>query len=404
MRILLITDLYPPMIGGVPTTTHELALDLAKRGHQVWVIAPSERARTVRESARNLRVHRFASFEWPSYEGLRIAFLPVASVSALIRQIRPDIIHVHSLLMLGQIGRMLGKSLGIPVIGTNHYLPINLSATLSASAFSKPFNALTYRYIVSFFNGCDMVTSPTATAVSLLRSQGLRVPARAISNGVRVTKFADAQPDAALLRALRIPADTPILLHANRLSKEKRVDVVLEAMRHITHPAHLIIVGSGPERQRLARQARELGLEDRVTFSGWIGDDTLAKLYMASSVFMIASEGELQSIATMDAMLAGLPVIAANAVALPELVQNGRSGTLFPPGDSVACAAAVNRLLADKRLRERMGAAGRQLILAHDRELILDQWEEVYQEARGLALRKGASLYHARAALARRGE
>lgn len=403
MRILLITDLYPPMIGGVPTTTHELALDLSKRGHQVWVIAPSEQARTVRESARNLHVHRFASFEWPSYEGLRITFMPVAAVSTLIRQIQPDIIHVHSLLMLGQIGRMLGNSRGIPVIGTNHYLPINLSATLHSSALSKPFNKLTYRYIVSFFNGCDVVTAPTATAVDLLKSQGLRAPARAISNGVRVNKFADAKADPALLRELGIPTNVPILLHANRLSKEKRVDVVLEAMRHVTRPAHLVIVGAGPEQQRLAQQVRELRLEERVTFSGWIGSETLAKLYAASSVFLIASEGELQSIATMDAMLAGLPVVAANAVALPELVQNGLSGALFPPGDSVACAAAVNRLLADKRLRERMGSTGKRLILAHDRELILDQWEALYQEARGAVRRKGDSLYHARAAFARRG-
>jgi glycosyltransferase involved in cell wall biosynthesis len=385
MRILLITDLYPPMIGGVPTITHELALDLSRRGHQVWVIAPSEQARTVRESARNLSIHRFASFEWPAYTSLRIAFLPVAPIATLIRQIQPDIIHIHSLLMLGTIGRMLGTSLNIPVIGTNHYMPLNVSATLHASALSKPFNSLTYRYMVSFFNHCDLVTAPTATAIDLLKRQGLETPTHVISNGIRLNKFAGATADPALLRGLRLPAETPLLLHVNRLSKEKRVDVVIDAMRSVNRPVRLVIAGSGSESQRLHQQARDLGLENRITFTGPVSSKTLAALYGASSAFIIASEGELQSIATMDAMLSGLPVVAANAVALPELVQNGRNGILFPPGDSEACAAAINQITGDRLLRERMGATSLQIIETHDRERVLDQWDALYHEVRAAA-------------------
>jgi glycosyltransferase involved in cell wall biosynthesis len=385
MRILLVTDQYPPMIGGVPTITRELAHDLVKRGHQVWVVAPSERARSVQESGRNLHVHRFASFEWPSYESLRIAFAPVAQISALIRQVQPDIIHIHSPLMLGQIGRMIGVSLGIPVIATNHYLPLNVSASLHNSKLSKPFSALTYRYMISFFNRCDLVTAPTVTGVELLRSQGLRTPAEVVSNGIHLDKFAGARFDPALLRSLRLPQDTPLLLHVNRLSKEKRVDVVIEAMRHVSRPARLVVVGDGPERPRLEQQARDLGVADRVTFSGLISNHALEGLHLASSAFLIASEAELQSIATMDAMLSGLPVIAADSVALPELVHHGRNGALFPPGDSVACAAAINRLLADKKLRERMGHASAQIIAEHDREIVLDQWEEIYAKTRAAA-------------------
>ena len=382
MRILLITDLYPPMIGGVPTITRELAHDLVKRGHQVWVIAPNERARSVQESARNLHVHRFASFEWPTYESLRIAFMPVAQISTLIRQIQPDIIHIHSALMLGQIGRMVGVSLGIPVIATNHYLPLNVSASLHASKLSRPFNALTYRYMVSFFNRCDLVTAPTATAIELLISQGLRAPAQVISNGIHLNKFSGAKADPTFLRALRLPQDTPLLLHVNRLSKEKRVEVVIEAMRHVASPARLVLVGDGPDKLRLEQLARDLGVAHRVTFSGLISNHALASLHLASSAFLIASEAELQSIATMDAMLAGLPIIAADAVALPELVHHGRNGALFTPGDSVACAAAINHLLADKKTRERMGHASQQIIADHDREGVLDQWEELYAETR----------------------
>jgi glycosyltransferase involved in cell wall biosynthesis len=401
MRILLVTDQYPPMIGGVPTTTRELALDLAQRGHQVWVVAPSESARSIQEDEPNLRVHRYASFEWPAYEGLRIAFLPLAQISALIRKVQPDVIHIHSPLMLGQIGRILGSSLGIPVIATNHYMPLNVSVSLHNSKLSKPFSAWTYRYIVSFFNRCDLVTAPTETGVELLRAQGLRTPAQVISNGIHMDKFSGVKADPALLRALDLPLDTPLLLHVNRLSKEKRVDVVIEAMRHVSRPAHLVLVGGGPEQPRLTQLARDLGVADRVTFSGQISDQELASLHMAGSMFMIASEAELQSIATMDAMLAGLPVIAADAVALPELVRDGCNGALFTPGDSAGCAAAINSLLADETLRRRMGQTSRLLIQAHDRELILDQWEAAYQETRSLARHTSLrSRYSARLARA----
>lgn len=80
MRIMIVTDQYPPMVGGVPTVTHGMALDFIRRGHQVWVVAPSYGARDVRRLEDNVRVYRFSSFEWPTYEGLRIPFVPLLPV------------------------------------------------------------------------------------------------------------------------------------------------------------------------------------------------------------------------------------------------------------------------------------------------------------------------------------
>src|SRR6478609_1792539 len=106
MRIIIVTDQYPPMVGGVPTVTRNLATDFASRGHQVWVVAPSYGARDVRRVEQDVRVYRFSSFEWPTYKELRIPFLPLIPLRNVIKRVDPDIIHIHSPVVLGNIAHI----------------------------------------------------------------------------------------------------------------------------------------------------------------------------------------------------------------------------------------------------------------------------------------------------------
>jgi glycosyltransferase involved in cell wall biosynthesis len=145
MRIMIVTDQYPPMVGGVPTVTHGLAHDFADRGHQVWVVAPSQGPRDVRRLEQKVRVYRFSSFDWPTYEGLRIPFLPFVPMRNLLKKSDPHIIHIHSPIVLGNIAQLLAGGLRKPVIATNHYLPINMSRSLTTDPlFSKPISNISY--------------------------------------------------------------------------------------------------------------------------------------------------------------------------------------------------------------------------------------------------------------------
>src|SRR6478752_7375361 len=121
MRIMIVTDQYPPMIGGVPNVTHGLAVDFAERGHQVWVVAPSYCARDVRRMEGQVRVYRYSSFEWPLFRELRIPFLPLMPIRNLIKRADPDIIHIHSPIVLGNIAQIMAGGLRKPVVATNHY-------------------------------------------------------------------------------------------------------------------------------------------------------------------------------------------------------------------------------------------------------------------------------------------
>jgi phosphatidylinositol alpha 1,6-mannosyltransferase len=380
MRIMIVTDQYPPMVGGVPRVTHDLATDLAARGHQVWVVAPSQGARDIRRYEQKVRLYRFSSFEWPTYEGLRIPFLPLLPVRNLMKKSDPHVVHIHSPVVLGNIAQIMAGGLRKPVIATNHYLPINISRSLSNDAvISKPFNLITYSYLVSFCNRCEYVTAPTQTALNLLYEHGLKAPASAISNGIDLRRYTPGPKDEQLRARFHLPPDRPLILHVNRLFEEKRVDVLIDAVAKMRSKAHVMITSTGPMEAELRAQVQRLRLEDRISFPGFIRDADLVPLYRLADIFAIPSEADLQSLATMEAMACGLPVVAANAFALPELVHHEENGFLFQPGNSEEMARYLDRLVDDAALRGQMGAKSLEIVAAHDRRQVLTQWEALYR-------------------------
>lgn len=379
MHIMIVTDQFPPMIGGVPTVTHDLSIDLVQRGHQVWVTAPSYGMRDARRLEQGVRVYRFSSFEWPAYKELRIPFLPFMPMRNLIKKSEPDIIHIHSPVVLGNIAQILAGGLRKPVIATNHYLPINMSRSLTADPLiGKHFSNVTYSYLVNFCNRCEYVTAPTKTALKLLYDHGLRAPAKAISNGIDLTKFTPGSPDPAIRKRYNLPEDKPLILHINRLSEEKRVNVLIDAVAKMHSNAHVALVSTGPAEQELRAQVAQLNIENRISFLGYVPDAELLALRHSSELFVIPSEADLQSLATMEAMACGLPVVAANAYALPELVHHEKNGFLFNGGDSSTMAHYMDILVADPDLRRRMGNESLKIIAKHDRMQVLDEWEEIY--------------------------
>ncbi|MBA2392005.1 MAG: glycosyltransferase [Ktedonobacteraceae bacterium] len=380
MRIMIVTDQYPPMVGGVPTVTHGLAVDFANREHQVWVVAPNYGSRDTRTVEDKVRVYRFSSFEWPAYEGLRIPFLPFVPVRNLIKKVDPDIIHIHSPIVLGNIAQILAGGLRKPVIATNHYMPTNINNSLmSEPLIGKYLSNITYSYLVHFCNRCEYVTAPTQTALNLLYEYGLRAPARPISNGIDLQKYSPGARDLAVLQRFKLPTEQPLLLHVNRLSEEKRINVLIDATAKIKSNAHLALVGTGPAVVELHAQVERLQLQERISFLGFVQDADLLQLRRAADLFVIPSEAELQSLATMEAMACGLPVIAANAWALPELVHPEENGFLFQPGNSDELAKYIDILASDTAMKQHMGEESLRIISKHDRNNVLEEWEELYR-------------------------
>jgi glycosyltransferase involved in cell wall biosynthesis len=402
LRVMIVTDQYEPMVGGVPTVTRELADGLSERGHAVTVVAPSDTRRGGSADSGTTHAGLAAlespgSLPWPWYEGQRLGLLPRSRARDLLAGFAPDVVHVHSPLTLGAALRTAARRQRVPVVYTNHYLPLNVwPAAARGAGPARPGprqlrerarDAAFYAYITGFANRCDHVTAPTATALRLLREHGLRAPSQAVSNGVDLSRFAAGAPDEALRGRYSLPAGCPLVLSVGRLSPEKRADVLIAAAARLTAgdgprdgggPV-LVLAGTGPEADRLRSLARHYGVADRVRFLGFVPDADLPGLYRLADVFAIASVAELQSLATMAALATGLPVVAAEAGALGELVHAGENGFLARPGRPAEFADCIALLGRDASLRARMSKASVRIIAEHDRHRMLARWESIYR-------------------------
>jgi glycosyltransferase involved in cell wall biosynthesis len=312
---------------------------------------------------------------------MRVA-VPISGVRALFATV-PDVVHIHSPLVLGVLAQIRARRLDVPVVYTNHYLPVNANPALGGG--HRGFDDSFYAYVIGFSNRCSYVTAPSATALGLLRDRGLRAPSRVISNGVDAGTYSPGPADEQLRDRYGLRRDRPLILSVGRLSPEKRIDVLIAAAARLTHQAQVVIAGSGPQEADLRTMADQLGVARRVTFLGHVPAAELPSLYRLADIFAIASEAELQSLTTMDAMATGLPVVAADAYALTELVRHGSNGFLFRRGRADEMAAYLDALAGDPGMRRAMAAAGSRIIRPHERLAALRAWESLY----GLLARTG---------------
>jgi glycosyltransferase involved in cell wall biosynthesis len=170
--------------------------------------------------------------------------------------------------------------------------------------------------------------------------------------------------------APELPRGGNSILCVAHLYPRKNVATLLAAMTRLSNQAVLRVVGTGPDLARLERRARELGLDGRVEFLGHVAFDRLAGEYRRADVFCLPSRQEGFGIVFLEAMAAGLPIVAARAAAVPEVVSDGESGILIAPDSPGDLAAALDRLLSDPEERRRLGEAGRQRVTRFDVSLV----------------------------------
>ncbi|GAB3899525.1 glycosyltransferase family 4 protein [Kibdelosporangium lantanae] len=369
-RILIAADTFPPDVNGASHFAARLAHGLAGRGYDVHVVCPSDTGRRS-TSAGVVTVHRIPSLKTPFHPTFRYStpWTAAREVGPLLDRLKPDVVHVQSHFSVGRSVLRAACERGLRVIATNHFMPENLLGFVRLPApVGTALANWGWRDLVRVYRRATVVTSPTRRAVDLLTSKGFPGAPRAISCGVDLDRFASER--------IRRDAD-PTVLFVGRLDKEKNVHELLRALP-LVPSLRAEIVGDGSCREDLERLAAQLGVADRARFHGLVSDADLINAYRRCDVFCMPGTAELQSIATMEAMAAGLAVVAADAMALPHLVRPGTTGFLFPPGDVAQLAAALLALAADPDLRLRMGRAGRDLVAAHSLERTLDAYTDLY--------------------------
>jgi 1,2-diacylglycerol 3-alpha-glucosyltransferase len=387
MRIVIAGQTYDPTINGQGVFTTHLAEGLAQAGHRVMAIMPSDRIHAYRTSRHNVRVQTITAIPLaPLYCDVYVTPLPGAQVGHLLDEFQPEIVHIqdHYPLCRGVLHAALERDL--PVIGTNHFLPENILPYVPICSRSRALRALLdrvlWKMVLDVFNRVDIATTPTETAARILREQGLRVPVRAISCGVDLNHF---RPDASVNRTevrahYGLDPQRILFLYVGRIDREKGLDILLWAFHQLNRDdLQLAIAGRGRNSKALQSLARQLGLGQRVVFIGYVLSKDLPALLNSADIFTMPSEAELQSIATLEAMGSGRPVLAANARALPELVKNGVNGYLFRAGDVEDAARHIAELADHPGSWAKMGAASLKIVQPHSLSNTFQHYEELYR-------------------------
>ena len=380
LRIVIPCDTFAPDINGAARFAERLAGGLVRKGHEVHIIAPafdtSEGPRIENHDGVDMIVHRLRSHKVPQHKTLRWPepWGMTKKIAKVLTEVKPHAVHIQSHLMVGRFALQAARRQRLRVIATNHVMPENL---MRYSLLPKFLHPLAMRIIWAdagrILRKMDALTTPTKRAAELLEDAAKVSGVLAISCGIDASRFANNTPT---------ENSNPVALFLGRLDDEKKIDVLLKAVAKLTeHPKLRVeLVGDGGERQRLGALAEQLGIEDRVHFLGHVSDQELPGIYERCTVFVMPSIAELQSIATMEAMASGRPVIGADAMALPHLVHDGDNGYLFPPGDVDRLADRLRRVLtADQAELARLSENSLHLIRSHDIERTLKIFEDLYQ-------------------------
>ncbi|USX52499.1 glycosyltransferase [Lentzea sp. HUAS12] len=372
LRVVIAADTFPPDVNGAARFAQRLAVGLASRGHDVHVIAPdSPRATEIP----GVTVHRLRSHRLPFYPDFRFCLPWQASKEAaeLVKALKPDVVHVQAHFVVGRFVLNAAVAEGIPTLATNHFMPENLFSHAHVPSFLQGLaRKWAYRDLARVFGRADVVTAPTPRAVQLLHDSGFPQTAVPVSCGIDIARYQRSVTH----------NDRPTALFVGRLDEEKRVDEFLRALARVPG-AFGEIVGDGTCKAEWELLARDLDITDRVRFHGFVSEDDLLDAYARCDLFVMPGVAELQSLATMEAMAAGKPVIAANAMALPHLVKPGRNGWLFEPGDVNQLAQRLHTLVHDEPMRARMGAASSEIISHHALGTTLERFEALYSRAMG---------------------
>ncbi|WP_271216398.1 glycosyltransferase [Streptosporangium carneum] len=380
-RVLIATDTYPPDVNGTAYFTYRLACGLAERGNEVHVVCASDEGPARTHQMDGVTVHRLRSAPLLVHPTMR--FSVPARLDRLVDAVAPDVVHVQGHFVIGRAAISAARRGGVPVVATNHFMPDNLFQFAHVPGPLRERAArLAWRDFNRIFSRVDRVTTPTRIAAGLLTGRRFTRTVEAVSCGIDLERFhPHAEPRAWARKAFDLP-DRDTVLFVGRLDEEKRLDELIRALPYVLNEtdAQVALVGTGGQRAALERLAHRIGVGERVIFLGFVPDEAIPQVYAAADVFAMPSVAELQSIATLEAMATGLPVVAADAMALPHLVRPGENGRLFTPGDVRGLARHLSDLLGSPQTRVTMGAASRAIALTHDHQSSLARFEAIYQE------------------------
>ncbi|MBI2584034.1 MAG: glycosyltransferase [Candidatus Aenigmarchaeota archaeon] len=310
MKIAFFTDTYKPQVNGVVTSIELFSRQLQKEGHEVHIFAPTGYGK---------KVHKMPSFGFSPYPGYRIGIPLSEKLLWKFKEFNFDIIHVHTPISLGAVGIGMAKHLDIPVVGTFHTMLPEYMHYLGKLMGIKGIKSVAkkgaWKYCAWFHNRLNAVMAPSEQTARVLKRHGVKKPVIVVPTGIDMRRIGNAKKKR-----------EKSILHVGRITREKSIETIIDALAELPEEVTLRIASSGPHAAELRKYVIEKGLKKRVKFLGYLSNEELDREYKSAGVFVIASKTETQALVLLEAALRGLPVVALEAPVTGDFVRENQIG------------------------------------------------------------------------------
>lgn len=375
MKVAMFTDTWLPTMDGVVNSIIQFRKCLEDEGHEVYIFAPGKKDRVDPDDD---HVFRFKSKTFKMYPDYRLAFYPSKRTHDLLVEKDIDIIHNHGVAFMGIKAMIAAKFIDLPcvfnfhtkVTEAIHYYPVSLSDDL--------LKRLTWIYLRYLLRRSNAVIAPSEQALDELREEcpNMRY-SKAVSPGIDKDRYHKEVDGSQIRNELNLDG-ADVLLHVGRISKEKNLDLILNAMPLIktqNGDVQFIIAGDGPAKEYYKQNVKEKGLEDYVTFAGFVPENKLPKYYAAADAFVISSKFETLGIVLIEALATGTIVAGIDHGVIPNIINHGKNGFLFNDnkGD---CADKIAMALENRNLVKDNGNG-----INFSNKTACKKLEKVYEEA-----------------------
>ena len=354
MNIAMFTNNYLPFVGGVPLSIDRLYHGLIRRGNRVRIYCPTFCGSTAGNIHPDI-------FRCPTlFTDNRINF-PIANIfsPALKKSFNNyecSLVHVHHPYWLGSLGLHLARRRGIPVVFTyhtrleryTHYIPIP----------GTPLKNLAAHFLIRHFaNKCDAIITPTTSTEEYLRNLGVSSIIETIPTGIVIRDYsAFSVSEISELRASYACGNERLLISVSRMAREKNLDFLIDAVARIKQrtniPFKCLLVGDGPERQRLEKKVEDIGLQAQIRFTGSLTPQEVILHYLAADLFVFASTSETQGMVLVEAMAGGCPVVAVRASGVYDVIKDDFNGYMVPENIENWASKIIDILNSPELLQE----------------------------------------------------
>lgn len=389
MKILITTDWYKPIVNGVVTSVLNLKKELEERGHEVRVLTLSRDYHSYEEDG----VYYIKSVNLEKiYPNVR-AVLPhrEAYIQELI-QWNPDVVHSQCEFMTFSYAVKISRKCNCPLLHTYHtiyedylhYLPGTFFQYTKGAALEKKMVA---KFSKAVLKKTQQVIAPTKKVEELLKNYEVPEPISVIPTGIDLKRFQEVLSKEERNRrreALGISQDSKVLVSIGRLAKEKNLEEILIYFQkltkeELTFKLKLLIVGDGPDRERLEGIAKTLQLQEKVIFTGMVTPEEVAQYYQLGDVFVCASNSETQGITYIEALASGIPALCRKDACLDSVITDGYNGFQYETYEFFKMH--LQYILEREERRVEMGVCARQTAKLYSTWNFCTMAERLYKEA-----------------------